>query len=307
MSEPSQHIRWSVVKRLQFIEFRLYWDGMLRRKDLTDQFEISVPQASTDLSEYQSRAPGNIQYDGSRKAYVPSPEFVPRFYNPSADDYFTRLRRDVDGVGQPNEMWLGWNPPLGIVPTIRRRASASNLRKVLNAVRNSRAIYIHYQSVSKPEPTWRWITPHALGFDGFRWHVRAWCHFREDFRDFVIARMLKVTKDREENINPTDDLEWMQQVTFRIGPNPKLSPAAQETISMDYGMTNGEVKLTTRVSLLWYVEHYLGLDLDKYDVPAERQQIVLMNRDEINKVRSKLKERMKNRSQASGVPYSPAL
>ena len=305
MGEPSHNLRWGVMKRLQFMEFRLYWDGMLRRKDLTDEFEISVPQASTDLTEYQSRAPENIEYDGSRKAYVPLPEFTPRFYNPSADDYFTRLR-GMDGIGEEKGIWLGWIPPVGIVPTIRRQASASDLRKVLSAMRNARALYIQYQSVGKSEPAWRWITPLALGFDGFRWHVRAWCHLREAFRDFVIARMLKVTKDREEKINPTDDLEWMHQVTLRIAPNPKLSSAAKETFALDYGMKNGELKLTTRVSLSWYVERYLGLDLHEYDVPAERQQIVLINRDEINKVRSKLREQLKDRS-ASGVPYSPAL
>lgn len=305
MDEPSRDLRWGVMKRHQFIEFRLYWDGMLRRKDLTDKFEISVPQASADIAEYQSRAPGNIEYDVSRKAYVPSPEFAPRFYNPSADDYFTRLR-EVEGAGEAKEIWLGWIPPLGIVPTIRRQAVASNLRKVLSAIRVSRAVYIQYQSVGKSEPSWRWITPHALGFDGFRWHVRAWCHLREDFRDFVIARMLRITKDREEKINPMDDLEWMQLVTLRIAPNPKLSAAAKDTFALDYNMKNGELKITTRASLSWYVERYLGLDLDEYDVPAERQQIILINRDEINKVRSKLRERMKNRS-ASGVPYSPAL
>lgn len=303
MSQPSQDLRWGVVKRLEFMEFRLYWDGLLRRKDLTDQFNISVPQASADFAEYQERAPTNIQYDGSRKAYVPSSNFTPKFYCPSADDYFTRLQRDMESIGGLKDQGPDWGPPLGIVPTIRRRASTAILRKVLNAMRNSRAIYIHYQSMTTPEPTWRWIMPHALGFDGFRWHVRAWCHLRKDFRDFVIARMLEITEDREEKINPTDDLEWTQYVTFRIAPNPKLSPAAQKIISMDYDMKNGELKLKTRVSLSLYVEHYLGLDLNEQKVSAKQQQIVLMNRDEINEVRNSLKERTKN----SGVPYSPAL
>lgn len=300
-----QNLRWGVMKRLQFMELRLYWDGMLRRKDLTDEFEISVPQASTDLTEYQLLAPGNIKYDGSRKAYVPLPEFTPRFYSPSSDDYFTRLR-ELEDIGEGKGIEQGWIPPRGIVPTIRRQTSAPNLRKVLIAMRTSRAIYIQYQSATKSEPTWRWITPHALGFDGFRWHVRAWCHLREEFRDFVIARMLKITKDREEKINPTDDLEWTHEVTFRIGPNPKLPKAFQEIFALDYNMTNGELKLKTPVSLSYYVERYLGLDLDEYKVPAERQQIVLINRDEVNKVRSNLRARMKNQS-ASGVPYSPAL
>jgi predicted DNA-binding transcriptional regulator YafY len=307
MTEPAQNLRWGVVKRLEFIELRLYWDGMLRRKDLTDQFEISVPQASADIAEYQERAPGNIEYDASRKGYIPSANFTPRFYNPSAEDYFSRLQQDQETAGVSKEMWLGWTPPLGAVPTIRREASAATLRKTIQAIKNSRAIYIHYQSVSSSEPTWRWITPHALGFDGFRWHVRAWCHLREAYRDFVIARMLKITKDREESINPADDLEWNQYVTFRIGPNPELSAATQEIISMDYAMTNGELKVKTRASLSWYVERYLGLDLNQYRVPAERQQIVLLNKSEIDEIRTKLKARSKNKAQASGVPFSPAL
>ena len=44
----------------------------------------------------------------------------------------------------------------------------------------------------RPEAISRVITPHALAFDGFRWRVRAYCHIRELFLDFVIARILEV-------------------------------------------------------------------------------------------------------------------
>ena len=41
---------WGVEKRFEFIEFRLFWEGKINRKDLIDQFAISVPQSSIDLN-----------------------------------------------------------------------------------------------------------------------------------------------------------------------------------------------------------------------------------------------------------------
>ena len=44
----------------------------------------------------------------------------------------------------------------------------------------------------RPDPIWRRITPHAFGYDGFRWHVRAYCHLDNKFKDFLLPRILEV-------------------------------------------------------------------------------------------------------------------
>jgi predicted DNA-binding transcriptional regulator YafY len=35
------------------------------------------------------------------------------------------------------------------------------------------------------------LTPHAFGYDGFRWHTRAFCHTDRKFKDFLLPRILE--------------------------------------------------------------------------------------------------------------------
>lgn len=58
---------WGQERRLEFIDFRLLWEGRLNRADITEFFRISVPQASLDLAKYQEIAPGNMVYDRTQK------------------------------------------------------------------------------------------------------------------------------------------------------------------------------------------------------------------------------------------------
>lgn len=59
-------------------------------------------------------------------------------------------------------------------------------RHLFLAVSGGRRVRVRYWSVNREKATLRELRPHAFGHDGCRWHLRAWCHDREDFRDFVI-------------------------------------------------------------------------------------------------------------------------
>jgi hypothetical protein len=56
LDKESAGLRWGVERRLEFIEFRLYWEGGINRSDIREFFGVSVPQASKDLSLYQEMA-----------------------------------------------------------------------------------------------------------------------------------------------------------------------------------------------------------------------------------------------------------
>ena len=84
MSKSAAALKWGVERRLEFIEFRLYWEGGVNRADIIEAFDVSVPQASKDLTLYQERAPRNAIYDKSAKRYVAGNEFQPCFLKPDA-------------------------------------------------------------------------------------------------------------------------------------------------------------------------------------------------------------------------------
>ena len=270
-------MRWGVEKRLEFIEFRLYWEGGINRADITDQFGVSVPQASKDLTLYEEKAPGNLIYDKSAKRYLAAPDLKPVFLEPHAGMYLTQLRADTLSADGLEESWLSATPEFDAMPVPYRRVEVVVLRAILAAIRNDRAIEIEYQSMSthRPVPEWRWITPHALGHDGLRWHVRAHCHIDHKFKDFILSRFLQVRGQNAPAAKAEADRYWREIFEVTLAPNPALSKAQQAIIAQDYEMTDGKITVPVRKALLYYFQKRLRLDVaDSVDQPYETPVIV---------------------------------
>lgn len=284
MAKQPSKPRWSTERRLEFIEFRLYWEGRINRGDLVDFFGISVPQASSDLAHYQEAAEGNIVYDKTAKAYVTAPRFKPVFFSPSADRYLAELRLLNAELLSEDETWVSRPPSHAIVPSLRRRLDPKILRSFLDSIRTRSSVEVNYQSFSRPEPMWRRISPHALAFDGFRWHARAWCHTREAFLDFVVGRVLGARSPKPGEVDSGKDVGWAQEVTLKIGPHPKLKDGWRRATELDYGMVDGVLEVTTKACLVQYFTLRFGLDRDSEKLPPTKQQIVLLNRQEIEPI-----------------------
>ena len=277
MENKDDRRRWGTDQRLEFIEFRLFWDGAVNRGDITSHFGVSVPQASNDLSRYKELAADNLQYDASSKRNEPTPTFRPKFFKPNAERYLAQLRAIADEVIDLAETPMGELPDLGVMPIPRRRVEPKILRRLLQAVRERRSLHINYQSMSddRPEPTWRTISPHALGFDGLRWHARAYCHLEHLFKDFIISRCLAVGDVGRAEGEPADDRDWHTFFEVVLKPNPRLSKAQQATIAMDYGMEGGKCVVPVRMALLYYFDKRLRLDIaGTKDRPKETPVVI---------------------------------
>ena len=281
MAQAGAGLKWGVERRLEFIEFRLFWDGGVNRADIIDMFDVSVPQASKDLTLYQERAPHNAIYDKSAKRYIASDQFQPCFLKPDPAEYLNQLRSVSEGILDKSHAWIGQFPPSDTAPTPVRGMSAETLRAVIAAMRQSEAIDVKYQSLSRPEARWRWVAPHAIGFDGFRWHIRAFCKTDQTFKDFLFSRILETRGTRVSGVTGDADADWHEQIILEIGPHPELSDTQKKVIALDYGMRGGKANIPVRKALLYYALKRLGLDTDPAARRPQDQQIVLLNANEL--------------------------
>jgi hypothetical protein len=239
---PSQDsLPFTIRQRMEHIERCLFWKGELQRADLVERFGVNPAQVATDFSNYMAMAPGNMAYNKSRKRYVPQPGFVPQFIEPTALDEFVGMVSSEIQV----EVW----------PLPQRQASSETLQEIVRAIRLRKAIEVSYQSMTKPKPSWRWLSPHAFASDGERWHVRAFCHKRKAFRDFVLGRIISTRDSRPTDIAVDQDIDWNTFVTVIVKPNPHLSEEQRAAIATEYSMPgNQELKLQLRRSMLFYLE-----------------------------------------------------
>ena len=281
MDNDRSELRWGVEQRLEFIEFRLFWEGHVNRSDLMDQFGVSVNQASTDLNRYIGFAPANMVYDKSARTYVRGSAFQPQFLEPDASRYLAQLRSVAENILDREDSWIANLPSFASAPTPVRGVDPVTLRSVVGAIRRSEEIEIRYQSLSSPDPRWRWIAPHAIAFDGFRWHARAFCLTDECFKDFLLSRMIEIRGSRESGTSADDDLDWNSEVVLEVAPHPELSETQAKVIALDYGMRGGSAKIRVRRALLYYALRRLGLDTDPAARRPQDQQIVLVNAPEI--------------------------
>ena len=278
-AEP-KGLSWGLESRLQFIDFRLRWERRINRMDLTEHFGISVPQASLDIAKYTELAPNNLTYDRSSKTYTAAPNFHPLYQRSSAQHYLAELLATKMEVIEPAASFIGSAPEADWAPSPWRTINEQTVEAVVRAIRQQEAIWVSYQSMTSMDESVRLLSPHALGNDGFRWHMRAFCHKRQRFSDFVLARILRIDGFEASQVDYSLDSHWQTVLTLVLAPHPDLPVAKKRVLELDYGMEDGQVKLPCRQAFLYYTLRRLGLHTKEAPDPLA-QQITLKNRDEI--------------------------
>ncbi|TYR36068.1 WYL domain-containing protein [Mesorhizobium microcysteis] len=290
MGEQSRSLRWGIEQRLEFIEFRLFWEGGVNRADIIDYFGVSVPQASKDLTHYQEVAPGNMHYDKSLKRYFATDTFNPKFLEPDAAHYLSQVAAADLAPYATAQTRVSQPVGFATVPQPQRAVDPHMLRQLLTVMRSKRAVEIRYQSLNpdKPKPQWRWITPHAFCFDGMRWHARAYCHERRLFRDFLLPRISGVRGDGEPGAHASRDHAWHEIYNIKLKPHPGLSEDQQKAVAADYGMKDGEFEIPMRLAMLFYFrKQHLGLDYKEHEKDPQQQHIVMADPDSVRSAQTR--------------------
>ena len=275
--------RWEQLLRYRYIELIALWEGRLTTRQLCETFGIGRQQANKDLTSYRrGLTRGDLVYDAVAKYYSPSEDFAPPLTQGLASEYLQMAAQQSDVQQILGELPVA-SANVEVIAAPLREVPASLLRPIIRAMAESRRIDVDYVSLNNPDREGRIIVPHTLVWTGYRWHVRAWCEKNLDFRDFVLSRFrgdadLMDASDHTE----ADDQAWHTHVTLEITPDNRLTPDQQEVIAHDYGMTNGQLKLTVRAKLAPYLLQLLNLNVGKQLEDARAQQIVLANYDEIS-------------------------
>ncbi len=259
-NDPSPAFRHGAYERLRFIEDRLFWEARINRADLIDAFGISPAQAAIDFREYANLAGDGVSYDRRAKAYIAAASFKP-------------VIGDIDAKGRLAELAQAGDAFTVQLPQLDRSLPVVIAARLRRAARDGHRILIEYQSMTRQKPNRRWIAPSRLVSDGERWHARAWCYERKEWRDFVLARILSVGGKEPAGEVPHDD-EWDTKLALVLRPASRLSADQKSAVAREYGMKGGTLKVVIPKPLRLYAVRRWSLDHDDARLEIAEETIV---------------------------------
>ena len=266
MGNKSNPEQWAVLERLRFIERAAYWRGWVQRSDLMEVFGKGSAQVSADFQKYLEINPGALAYSTSRKRYEGQEGMQQVLQESRLEDavgvFMAAGRLPFTGAAESSRSGMvEW------VVLPERRAAVEVERRVFQAVMHRLRLRVRYLSIHGNSDEWRWIQPHALAHSGHRWHVRAWCAKNQDYRDFTLGRIAEAEWPVPGEALPTADVQWDTMSLLTVRPCASLTDEQKSAVALEYGMTDGVLRLNVREAMRLYVERQLGLVPEEGLVP----------------------------------------
>jgi len=265
-----KHMDITENKRFNFINSVVLWEGQINASHIAEKFQLTRQAASTVLKQYRDQNPNNLQYYASSKAFLATEHFNQKItanQNAPFSQYVSEVNVNSTQKSLTQDCIFEVEAPL-------RNIKPLNVRPILRAIRENLAIDIGYISLSSPEYLDRIIEPHALIFDGLRWHVRAYCRKNEAFRDFTLSRFNGSAEyEGKAEFTRENDTAWNTIVNVIIEPDPRFNTQQKRIIEQDFQMEDGCKTIATRAALVNYLLRRLHINI--FQNTPEEQQIVL--------------------------------
>jgi hypothetical protein len=251
-------VNQSQQERLAYIDFRLYFLGLVSRSDLIERFGLKEAAATRDLALYKEKAPKNLIYDTKAKIYKVNKPFKPLFEYP-ADKVLSTLSKGFGGeIISVNEGLINTETPSQL-----NKPDVGILSEITRAIHLNKAVKMTYCSMSSGEKI-REMVPFCLVDNGLRWHVRAYDRLNNRFSDFVLTRIKKskmLDKSIVDDVECKEaDIQWNRIVELEIIPHPDLGAKQKDAIEMDYGMIDGVLKINLRAAVAGYLLRRWNVD-----------------------------------------------
>ena len=261
-------------QRLAYIDFKLYFTGMVTRSEIVSHFELGLAAATRDLKFYKDNAPENMAYDNVEKKYFITTQFKPIFKHDARRTLIKLANNISDGFDSIGDTSFPIESPSPLnVPDI------DIIAKLSQAIINHKPINVIYTSLSSGSGA-RELVPHSIVDNGLRWHLRAYDRKSKSFRDFVLTRITKVTILAQTPSSDEDKLEdhqWMRMVPLQIIPHPNnvKHPTA---IKLDFGMEKGMLGVNVRAAMAGYLLRRWNVDCsESASLSGPEYQLYLQN------------------------------
>jgi len=272
-------------QRLSTLELLLLWEGALNRSRLANLLDLGDIRASQLILEFRTAYPRWLAWNSKSRSFHATHEA----YVAANGDERTRGRAEslakyLSLVGLPYVASdaEGSSPICVAFPDLSTPAPQV-FAMLSQAIRLKSAVEITYRSMGEPTAHQRTISPHHLVRAGRRWHVRAYCSKKQDFRDYALGRIantIALTLPAEHS--ETDDAAWNTKVAVRLVAHPDLSREQEEVIRFEYfGNTSARVATCRGALVGYFVQDTRAATNVKQQRPPE-YQLAVANIDEVS-------------------------
>lgn len=261
-------MKTSTPERLSDLETVLVWEGEIDNLRIRELLGVQSVWASRLLAEL-------TKHMGKRArratAYAPlqlAPDVNGRGKRQSPDEYLRVVTRSSAGTASEPFFEDARRDLSVVAPDV--------FSSVVRSMRTATGLKLVYRSLNHPKGTERIVFPHALVRVPRRWHMRAWCSERKDFRDFTLGRVATaILLEDHAPQRRSNDKDWNDIVSFNVVAHPELTPEQQSMIAAEYFPGASARSLKVRRCLAPYIIQDLRLATDpKKHRPPEYQLLV---------------------------------
>lgn len=229
--------------RIAALESLLIWEGEIANSRLRDLFDLKSVQASRLIAAFKAAHPKALKADSRTKRFVAAGTLRPVVSSGSLAEYLGWLAQGSGDGPQAIE-----DARIDLT-----RIEPGHFASVRQACLNASGLRIRYESMSHPKGVDREIYPFTLVRVGRRWHVRAWCCSRQEYRDFNLGRIRSVSpiSNRRPRL-PIDEL-WRKRATVILQAHRELTPEQAAVIRRESFGGKRRRPIATRACHVSYV------------------------------------------------------
>ena len=266
-------------ERFELLDHWLHWYGGFNATQIGDAIGISRQNVSLLIRNFRnSRPPGTLNYDPSRKMHVPGKGFQAKKHMVKSHLFLDHLRgQELINMYRP-QRW--WDPEDDILfENLDRYGSPEPNHKIVTTVvrgiHEKKILNIRYQSRRKDSN--RLVSPNRLVYAVDRYHLRAFCHTTSTYRDFVLTRIFEASPFDEEAsakegvrlswVSEENDSAWHTRKELRFRPNQNLPKDVIQTLKKDYPVVNGVLTIKCNEATAPYIDMKFARPDFKHRIP----------------------------------------